>query len=237
MLQKNPTLGFVVYLALIALFVVSSVNWDGSSELAPVPLVAAIWAMVVIRSTISEGPETLLGFLRLAVTFIAMAAVVDWHPKDSVLDVLNNAAMAALIIPAYLALVWAIPSQRPAQMGLRFGWPFWISVFGLLGLALWNFAYYMRDNWGLALINTLSLAVFFLNAALPISASKTLFRENWRSRLMAATSFPLGLYAAFAWPNIVRGQETSIAALITVAATTLVLLALGPWLERRPHPK
>lgn len=237
MLHKNPTLGFVVYLALITLFIVSSVNWDGSSELAPVPLVAAMWAMVVIRSTISEGPHSLLDALRLFTTIIAANAALAWEPAASFSDIGKIAALTALIIPAYLLLIWAIPSQRPAQMGLRFGWPFWITVFGLLGLSLWNFAYDMHDNWGLALINTLSLAVFFMNAALPISARKTPFRENWRARVMAATSFPLGLYAAFAWPNIVLSQGTPIAALVTAAATTLGILALSPWFERRPQPK
>lgn len=159
MLHKNPTLGFVLYLALIAAFVATSLPSAGAHN--NIALVFALWAVFHIRSTLSEGPYSLLDALRLFATIIAANAALAWEPAASFSDIATIAGLTALIIPAYLVLIWAFPSQRPAQMGLRFGGAFWVCLVGLMGLSLWNFGYDMRDNWGLALINTLSLAVFF----------------------------------------------------------------------------
>jgi hypothetical protein len=233
MVKKNPTLGFALYLAFIALFIGASLFSNGSADMIRVPLIAALWGMFVIRATISEGPHSLLDDLRRFATIIAANAVAGWTTEASVTDIAQRAGLTALIIPAYLALIWAIPSQRPATWGLRFGWRFWPAVLFLGGLSAWNLLFEMPENQGLALIATLCGGVYFLNAAMPISTAKIPMRENWRARIMASTSLPFGMYGVVPWPNIALGNASPGAAVITTAIATIVLFALSPWFDRR----
>jgi hypothetical protein len=233
MLKKTPILGFAFYLALIALFIGASLFSDGSPDMLLMPLIAALWGMFVIRTAISDGPHSLLDSLRLFATIIAANAVAGWTPEASLADIVPRAGLTALIIPAYLALIWAIPAQRPATWGQRFGPPFWVSVLFLGGLSAWNLLFEMPENQGLALIATLCGGVYFLNAAMPISTANIPMRDNWRLRLMASTSLPFGMYGVLSWPNIALAQASTIAAVITTAIAAIVLFALSPWLDRR----
>ena len=233
MVKKYPTLGFALYLALIAVFIGTSLFSDGSPAMMTMPLIAALWGMFVIRATISEEPHSLLDALRLFTTIIAANAVATWTPEASLADIAQRAGLTALIIPAYLALIWAIPSQRPAKWGLHVGLPFWVAALALTALSAWNFLFEMPSNQGLALIATLCGGVYFLNAAMPISTANVPMRDNWRSRMMASTSLPLGLYGVLSWPNIALGNASPVAAVITTAAAAIILFALSPWLDRR----
>ncbi len=233
MVKKYPTLGLALYLALIALFIGTSLFSDGSPAMLTMPLIAALWGMFVIRATISEEPHSLLDTLRMFTAIIAANAVGNWTPEASLADIAERAGLTALIIPAYLALIWAIPSQRPAKWGLNFGLPFWVAALALTALSAWNFLVEMPSNQGLALIATLCGAVYFLNAAMPISTSHIPMRENWRARIMASTSLPFGLYAVLSWPNIALGNASPVPAVITTAIAALVLFALSPWLDRK----
>ena len=233
MLKKSPTLGFALYLALIALFIGASLFSDRSADMIRMPLIAALWGMFIIRTAISEGPHSLIDTLRMFATIIAANALAGWTTEASLADIAQRAGLTALIIPAYLALIWAIPAQRPATWGLRFGLPFWVAALALIALSAWNFLFEMPANQGLALIATLCCAVYFLNAAMPISNAQIPLRENWRARIMASTSLPFGLYAVLFWPNIALGQASPAPAAITTAIAAIVLFALSPWLDRR----
>jgi hypothetical protein len=232
MLKKTPTLDVAFYLALIALFIGASLFSGGSASVMHLPLIAALWGMFVIRTAISEGPHSLIDTLRLFATIIAASAAIRWRPDSSLADIAQQAGLTALIIPAYLALIWAIPAQRPATWGLRFGLPFWVAALALIALSAWNFLFEMPTNQGLALIATLCCTVYFLNSAIPISNAKIPMPKNWRARIMASTSLPFGLYAVLSWPPIALGQASPVPALITTAITALVLFALSPWLDR-----
>ena len=233
MLKKSPTLGFAFYLALIALFIGTSLFSVGSPDMLLMPLIAALWGMFIIRTAISEGPHSLIDILRLFATIIAANALAGWTPEASLADIAQRAGLTALIIPAYLALIWAFPTQRPATWGLRFGLPFWVSVLALIALFAWNFLFEMPANQGLTLIATLCGGVYFLNAAMPISTANIPMRENWRLRLMASTSLPFGMYGVLTWPNIALAQASPAPALITTTIAALVLFTLSPWLDRR----
>lgn len=239
MLKKTPAIGFALYLALIALFIGASLfsngspDINGSPDMLLMPLIAALWGMFVIRAAISEGPHSLIDTLRLFATIIAASAAIRWRPDSSFADIAQQAGLTALIIPAYLALIWAFPAQRPATWGLRFGLPFWVAALALIALFAWNFLFVIPANQGLALIAILCGAVYFLNAAMPLSSAQIPLRENWRARIMASTSLPLGLYAVLSWPPIALGQASPAPAAITTAIAALVLFALSPWLDRR----
>ena len=216
---KYPTLRLVFYLALVALFI--GANIVGDRVPAHIPLTAALWAVFVIRT--AEGPNSVQDVLRLFITIVAANAAAAWTPTAGLGDLAKIAGLTSLIIPAYLLLIWLIPSQRPAHWGLRPDGRSWLKVLFLLGIWVWNFGFDLRDRPELALISGLAWAVLFLNVIMPNIA----FRQGWMARVMAATSLPLGLYAAN-WPQIVLGHSTPMQALGLTGAASLLLFILAP---------
>ena len=231
MVKKNPTLGFALYLAFIALFIGASLFSNGSADMIRVPLIAALWGMFVIRATISEGPHSLLDDLRLFATIIAANAVAGWTTEASVTDIAQRAGLTALIIPAYLALIWAIPSQRPATWGFRFGWRFWLAAGFIVAYGLWNHLFAMRDNQALALLMDAVAIAAFLNLLDFTAGERAPAAFKWPARIMSSGGFVLFLFALLIWPEIAQGNSSLITTLGTCGAAWFIVLVIAPWLH------